>query len=319
MSDLTWTSAGPTGQRFLDAARAAPGWYWILRPHQDGPGRYDPATPVASLVHVFADDRISSPLADLRALDPEQLAPLDGRGRRFPSLFAGPVRPGASEGTIRVTRRADPPEVEGELPATPGWYWCRTNEEAPLLHVDADGIGPIYVDRLDGAIHVWSAATLDGRPVDVGELGFSEPLVSPGGIIDASGELGRVAVELFGAIALPPLPAEPLWPTAPPPAEPELRLADGETVLRVADLPRARAFYEKLGFRVTAARPEEGWATLEGGDLRLRLVTGRGAALRFAAAPGAQAALEAMGLTPEPGPEGLVVVDPDGHRLVIAS
>lgn len=318
---LAWRHAGDAGEALVEAARRRPGWYWVLRPHQQGPGRYDPDTPVACPIYIFGAGPapLSSPLADLRSLEPDQLVPRDTRGARYPSLFAGPLEPGPSLGVIRVERDPDGRHrVIGAMPAVPGWYWCRTNPEAPLLHVDEAGIGPIYLDTLNAAVHVWSAATLEGRPIDVGELGFSEPLVSPGGVIDASGELGRTAVELFGGLELPPPPARPIWSALPPDRSPALVLSAGETTLRVSDLARARAFYEKLGFRVDEQRPEEGWAQLTGGGVRLRLVTGRGAALHFQTSEQARAALDALGVVPEASPEGLVVVDPDGHRLVLS-
>ncbi|MEL6189230.1 MAG: hypothetical protein AAFU79_31800, partial [Myxococcota bacterium] len=208
----TWKTVGDAGEDFRTAVRAQPGWYWLLRPHQEGPGRYDGATPVVCPIHVFADGRVSSPLADLRSLGEDQLSPRDARGVRFPSYFAGPIRPGRSSGGLRVERTSDGHRMEGEFPSVPGWYWCRTNSEAPLLHVDEEAIGPIYLAReAGGSIHVWSTATLDGQPIDVGELGFSEPLTSEGGVIDQSGELGRVAVEFFGALEVPPSPPAPLW------------------------------------------------------------------------------------------------------------
>lgn len=326
-TELTWKSVGETGDIFREITAATPGWYWILRPHQAAPGQYEASTPVVCPIHVFSDGHISSPLADMRGLDEGQLAPRDVGGQRFASFFAGPIHPGSSSGGIRVERTAEGYHVDGEPPTVPGWYWCRTNTEAPLLHVDADRVGPIYLDRLEGGdIHVWSAATLGqrtehgqaaGRPIDVGELGFAEPLTSEGGVIDASGELGRVAVEFFGAIQLPPSPSAPIWSPEAPVRAPQLILQDGETTLRVADLARARAFYEKLGFEVTQTRPEEGWACLDGGGLALRLVTGRGAAIHFASNADARAALQGLGLNPEASPDGLALTDPDGHRIVV--
>ena len=51
----------------------------------------------------------------------------------------------------------------------------------------------------------------DGKPADVWELGFAEPLLSPGGIIDASGEVERREAEFFGAIPCPKVKA-PAFP-----------------------------------------------------------------------------------------------------------
>lgn len=315
---LQWRSAGETGEALREAAREAPGWYWVLRPHQDGPASYDPSVPVACPIHVFEDGRVSSPLADLRSLSGDQLSPRDQTGRRFPTYFAGPIVPGEPSGFVAVTLGESAPEIEGSAPPNPGWYWCRTNPEAPLLHVDAEQVGPIFVaEGPDGTPHVFSAATAHASPVDVGELGFSEPLTSSGGVIDASGELGRVRVDFLGAIALPPSIPEPAWSPRPDVTQPELELSGGETTLRVADLARGRAFYEKLGFTVEAMRAEDGWALLVGGGVRLRLVTGLGSALRFEATAQAPAALEGLGISADPSPEGLVLTDPDGHRIVI--
>lgn len=316
--ELTWRSAGETGEVFREASSTEPGWYWVLRPHQAAPGQYEAVTAVVCPVYISRAGQLSSPLADMRSLDEGQLSPRDVRGQRFPSYFAGPIRPGSSTGGLRVEQTSEGFHVDGEHPAVPAWYWCRTNAEAPLLHVDEDQIGPIYLDRLEGgAVHVWSAATTEGRPIDVGELGFSEPLTSEGGVIDASGELGRVAVEFFDAIHLPPPPPAPIWSPEAPVRVPQLILRSGETTLRVADLARARAFYEKLGFLITSTRPEEGWACLEGGGVALRLVTGRGAAFHFRSSADARAALEGLGLNPEASPDGLTLTDPDGHRLVV--
>lgn len=318
--EANWTSVGADGQFFVEASQDRPGWYWLMRPHHAGPGRYDPENPVVCPIHVFKDGRVSSPLADFRRMERDHLVPRDHTGKPFPSLFFGPLQIGDSSGALRVERTGDGYEVEGEPPSVPGWYWCRTNSEAPLIHVDRKGIGPIYLDRVaGGAVHVWSAATTQGRPVDVGELGFSEPLTSEGGVIDASGELGRLAAEFFGAIELPPSPPPPIWTAADSSAEPALSLSRGETTLKVSDLARARVFYEKLGFNILATRPDEGWATLDGLGMRLRLVTGRGAALHFSGGPSTREALLALGMNPEPVQEGLALTDPDGHRIVIGT
>lgn len=260
--ELRWQSAGPGGTEFAKAASASPGWYWILRPHQDGPGRWDPSRPVMCPIHVFPDGRISSPLADLRELRPEQLAPRGSNGTAFPSYFAGPIRPGRPSGQMSVEAGV----TRGDAPSVPGWYWCRTNPEAPLIHVDVDGVGPILLDRgPSGDVRVWSTSYADGTPVDVGELGFSEPLASAGGIIDASGELGRTAVEFFGRIDAPAELPRPAWSAA----------ADGvlcaaALVLPVADVPAARAALVGLGFREGA----EG--KLAGAGLSVRLVEAGG-------------------------------------------
>ena len=310
----SWSNAGDSGEHLIQAGRRAPGWYWILRPHHQGPGQYDPSMPVLSLIHISPTGALSSPLADLRDLDSEQLAPRDAAGVRYPSWFAGPTTPGGPSGTLRVVG----PErrVEGEAPPVPGWYWCRTNPEAPLQHVDGEQIGPIYLDMLEGSIHVWSSATLHGRPIDVGELGFSEPLTSEGGIIDASGELGRNAVEFFGSIRVPPLPpSSPSWWTTQSVSPPALSLSDGEVILRVSNLDRARAFYEQLGMRIDNTSFDERSLSLRGGGVRLRLTTEEGPVLAFRCAPGISEVVDALNLGAQPAEHLVEAVDPDGHRI----
>jgi hypothetical protein len=71
--------------------------------------------------------------------------------------------------------------------------------------VDSSGVGPVYLERDgDGVVRVFLATDTRGHSSDVGEFGFSEPLVSRGGVIDESGELGRVEAEFHGTIPLPP-------------------------------------------------------------------------------------------------------------------
>jgi hypothetical protein len=199
---MRWTSAGPQGELLRAQAAQAPGWYWVCRPLSTGDRRYDPARRL--MLPVWIDGRgVRSPLSDLPSLDPDALAPVDaGTGRRHRTDFAGPIAPGAPSGSLR----AGSPPV-GEAPAAPGWVWVRTR--APLLHVDDQGIGPVYLHPRDGVTWAWSAARPDGGPVDVFELGFAEPLVTARGVIDGAGEAGRVQAEFFGPIALPegPLPS----------------------------------------------------------------------------------------------------------------
>lgn len=240
----TWKDAGEDGGAFRAQATAQPGWYWILRPHLEGPGRYDPTQGVVCPIHVFADGRVSSPLANLRTLEMDHLAPKGADGRRFPSRFAGPLDPGPEGPTVSTASG----RAEGSPPPVPGWYWCRTNPEAPLIHVDEAGIGPIFLDRsASGEVHVWSTATLDGEPVDIGELGFSEPLTSPGGVIDASGELGRHTVTFFGPIVLPERGREPSWPRDLGPRTGVVPPRATEVLLHVPDVEKGRAFYRALG------------------------------------------------------------------------
>ncbi len=202
---MHWQTVGAAGVTFIDQAERAPGWYWMVRPLNTGPRSCDPDRPVLLPILVSADGVVSSPLSDLTALRADDLVLVDdARGQRFQSWFCGPIAPGAPSGQLA---RSPDGTVEGTPPA-PGWSWCRTT--VGLQHVDADGIGPIYVvDRGEEGLWVYPAAFADGRPCDVFELGFAEPLVSAGGVIDASGTLGRHRAEFFGAIAAPPpLPAD---------------------------------------------------------------------------------------------------------------
>jgi len=109
----------------------------------------------------------------------------------------------------RVTDTGVTPQHTGEAPTVPGWAWCRTNPEAPLLLVDEQHIGPVYLEAdASGVVRVFLAASTLGKSVDVGEFGFSEALVSRGGVIDESGDLGRTEAEFFGPVtAPPPVPA----------------------------------------------------------------------------------------------------------------
>lgn len=207
---MEWKVAASETNALREAAARAPGWYWVLRPKNLGRHQYDPDVGVLCLVLVGADGSLVSPLADFRALEHGDLTCLDaGTGRRFATFFAGPVKPGEVSGVVRARLVDDAvtAQVSGEEPTAPGWWWCRTNAEAPLLLVDRDGIGPVFLER-DGeaVVRVFLAADTRGHSADVGEFGFSEPLVSRGGIIDESGELGRNEAEFHGRIAAPPAP-----------------------------------------------------------------------------------------------------------------
>ncbi len=322
---MKWQNGGNDGSNFIEAAKAHPGWYWVARPHAEGPDGYDPQTPVLSLVHVDQAGAVRSQMAGLRALDRDSLCPQNADGHIFATWFAGPVEPGEASGKLSV-ERAGPDNFTtlGEAPAVPGWYWCRTNSEAPLLHVDADQYGPIYLDKKAGAdIHVWSAATASGTPVDIGELGFSEPLVSAGGIIDASGELGRVAVEFFGGIALPEeLPASP-WPQNKAP----LDLGAFSVSLAVKDLAKSQAFYLGLGFEIIDGKAEQGWLMLKQGQTKLGLFQGMFEENLLTFHPqdvrhiqsrlkseGYELSKDAEG---SEGPGHIVLKDPDGNTLLI--
>lgn len=205
---MEWKIAAAETNALREAGQREPGWYWVARPKSLGRHAYDPSTGVLCLVLVGAEGTLLSPLADLRALEHGDLTCLDAEsGRRYATFFAGPVRPGLVSGVVRarVVDGRVVTQVSGEEPAVPGWSWCRTNAEAPLLLVDGAGVGPVFLDRDgDGVVRVFLATDADGRPADVGEFGFSEPLVSRGGVIDESGELGRVEAEFHGAIRLPP-------------------------------------------------------------------------------------------------------------------
>lgn len=187
---------------FREAAEAAPGWYWVLRPKQRGPQSYGDA--VRFLVHVSADGVLQSPVADLRSLN--DMICLDAASdTRFGTWFAGPVVPGEQTATVAPLRTGDGvrAEITGALPRTPGWHWCKTTP-AGLALVNADGIGPVFLqeDRA-GKVQVFLCDSIDGTAVDVGEFGFSEPLVSAGGVIDSSGTVGRDKATFFGPLTPP--------------------------------------------------------------------------------------------------------------------
>lgn len=207
---MEWTIAASETNAFREAAQRAPGWYWVLRPRLLGRRQYDPTVGVLCLVWVDHDGALLSPLADLRALEHGDLTCLDEpSGHRYATFFAGPVAPGEMTGAVRARVVDDvvQPRFDGAPPAVPGWSWCRTNPEAPLKLVDERQIGPVYLERdAEGVVRVYLAADTRARSVDVGEFGFSEPLVSRGGVIDESGELGRAEAEFFGAVAAPPAP-----------------------------------------------------------------------------------------------------------------
>lgn len=195
---MEWRFAGEDGAVFQAAASQNPGWWWIFRPRNEGGHRYDPT--IGLLMPIWCDGaRVLCPLADLRELGDMVCEDLD-RGLRYGTFFAGPIAPGPSEGSLSLHHGL----ARGFQPPAPGWRWCRTR--APLQHVDADGIGPIYLRQgRDGRVWVWPAVSVGG-PLDIWELGFSEPLVTPHGVIDGDGEAGRVEAEFFGPIPEPPTP-----------------------------------------------------------------------------------------------------------------
>lgn len=199
---MEWRAVGQEGELFRAQAEAAPGWYWFYRPLNTGPRTCDPERGVLLPVLIHPDGGVQSPLTDLRSLSAEDLVPADEHsGLRYQSWYAGPMSgPGAR--THHLHKPVGQPLV-GALPTGDGWWWCRT--QAPLHHVDAQGVGPIYIRAGSGGIPwVYPAAFADGGPADVIELGFAEPLVSDAGIIDQSGEHGRTQAELFGRVDAPP-------------------------------------------------------------------------------------------------------------------
>ncbi len=202
---MRWTAAVDGDlNAFRAAAERAPGWYWVLRPQHVGPQAYDASRPVGFLVLVTAGGQLISPMQDLRTLD--DVVCLDAASaRRFGTWFAGPLRHGELSATVTptATEHGVRPAVEGSMPRSPGWHWCRT-EPAPLMLVDGDGVGPVFLqeDELK-VVEVYLCATLSGQAVDVGEFAFCEPLVSEGGIIDSSGTVGRETARFYGAILQP--------------------------------------------------------------------------------------------------------------------
>lgn len=192
---MLWQQSGPRGEQFAAQISSEPGWYWVYRPRTLGPGRYAQGKGMLLLVHAGADGRIVSPLADLRG--PGDLVCTDARSEaRLQGWFAGPVSPGEQEGFLALDGRR-----KGAIPSQ-GWHWCRT--ETPLQLVDEHGIGPVFIDEgRDGRPWVWLATNREGKPVDVGELGFAEPLSTERGIIDGAGEVGRSEAAFHGRISVP--------------------------------------------------------------------------------------------------------------------
>jgi len=204
---MAWKRAHGGNLALKTAAADAPGWYWIYRPQNEGRRSYDAGHGVLCMVYLGGDGSLLSPLADMRSLDADGVTCFNqSTGEHFDTWFSGPVQPGAYEGTVRAQLTPDgvAPQVRGRQPGVPGWAWCKTNNEAPLLLVDQTGIGPVFLaPDVAGTTQVYLAADGQGNSVDVGEFGFAEPLVSEGGVIDASGELGRVEAQFFGAIPVP--------------------------------------------------------------------------------------------------------------------
>ena len=192
---MLWQQSGPHGEDFASQISSEPGWYWVFRPRTLGPGRYKQGEGMLLLVHAGANGRLVSPLADLRSAS--DLVCLDSSsGDRLQGWFAGPVGPGPQDGFLSLdgSRTGNVPEA--------GWFWCRT--ETPLMLVDEQGIGPIFVSAgRDAKPWVWLATRRDGTPLDVGELGFAEPLITDKGVIDGAGDVGRVEATFHGRISVP--------------------------------------------------------------------------------------------------------------------
>lgn len=203
---MEWEHAGQDGGAFRDRAEKTPGWYWVCRPQNIGDRAYDIGKPVMLPIYVRPDGTVQSPLSDLESLDAHALACQDEEaGVTWGTFFAGPLEPGPLEGTLEAGKGYPP---SGFFPPTPGWRWCRTR--GPLFHVDADGVGPVYLHTgPDGDPWVYSAARPGGTPVDIFELGFTEPLVSNNGVVDGEGEAGRKEADWFGPIAAPETPPPP--------------------------------------------------------------------------------------------------------------
>ena len=206
---MDWQGVGHDGSTFREQVAASPGWYWVCRPLQLGPGSFDPAQPIVMPVWVDEEGQIHSPLTDLASLDESALlCPSQTPGARYETFFAGPVHPGALAGRLRAPESDDAPI--GWMPDTLGWHWCRTH--GPLQHVDQDGVGPVFMARsAKGEVCVYAASTPAGQAVDIFEIGFTEPLVTRWGVIDATGEAGRREAEFFGPIAAPTT-APPAFP-----------------------------------------------------------------------------------------------------------
>lgn len=190
--------------RFRETVTNTPGWYWILRPKSVGPMAFDVDLAVRFLVHVDADGAMLSPVADLTGLD-DVVCYDSASDTRFATHFAGPVTPGESTATVKPLLTGDgvKAEIAGSLPRTPGWHWCRT-DPAPLALVGADSIGPVFLEEDEGGnVQVFLCDSLNGKAVDVGEFGFSEPLVSRGGVIDSGGTVGRETATFYGPLDLP--------------------------------------------------------------------------------------------------------------------
>jgi catechol 2,3-dioxygenase-like lactoylglutathione lyase family enzyme len=119
-----------------------------------------------------------------------------------------------------------------------------------------------------------------------------------------------------------------------------MRLGNFSVSLAVKDIAASRAFYEKLGFKVTLGAEKQRWLILQNETATIGLFQGMferntltfnpgwdrtGAALpEFDDVRAIQKALEAKGLTltkradeAGTGPASLMVIDPDGNPILL--
>jgi catechol 2,3-dioxygenase-like lactoylglutathione lyase family enzyme len=128
-------------------------------------------------------------------------------------------------------------------------------------------------------------------------------------------------------------------PQSPTPEPTPMQLGAFSVSLTVKDLPKSRAFYEKLGFRAIAGVPEQNWLILQNGTTTIGLFQGMFERNIMTFNPGwtssaepmedfedireIQRRLEAAGLElttkadPEStGPASLTLSDPDGNPIL---
>ncbi|MBS0196529.1 MAG: VOC family protein [Planctomycetes bacterium] len=119
-----------------------------------------------------------------------------------------------------------------------------------------------------------------------------------------------------------------------------MRLGKFSVSLAVKDIAASRAFYEKLGFRMTGGDQAKNWVVLQNETATVGLFQGMFPRNMMTFCPGwdtnnatltdfddvrdIQRALKALGLTPNPaadeattGPAYLMLTDPDGNPILI--
>jgi catechol 2,3-dioxygenase-like lactoylglutathione lyase family enzyme len=129
-------------------------------------------------------------------------------------------------------------------------------------------------------------------------------------------------------------------PSTSRPGEKTMRLGNFSVSLAVRDLAASRAFYEKLGFRITSGDAAKNWLILQNDTATIGLFQGMfdkntltfnpgwdrsGAALAdFDDVRDIQRELKDRGLTPAPaadeatdGPAFLMLTDPDGNPILL--